>query len=55
MLQQIAVILSCATIGCILGAFGGCATGACPLMATWWRGALYGTVMGFLISQSLGH
>ncbi|WP_224772499.1 DUF6132 family protein [Pelagicoccus enzymogenes] len=29
-------------LGAVLGYFGQCSSGACPLTATWWRGALYG-------------
>lgn len=43
-------ILLGATIGGLLGRFGGCAGGACPLMATPWRGALYGATIGLLLT-----
>ncbi len=33
-------------IGAALGRFGQCASGACPLTSTWWRGALYGAGLG---------
>lgn len=36
-----------ASIGGLMGYFGSCSTGTCPLTATWWRGALVGAVMGF--------
>lgn len=42
-------ILFGATVGGLMGRFGGCAGGACPLMATPWRGALYGAVIGLLV------
>ena len=39
-----------AAIGALLGAglgyFGQCSSGTCPLTSTWWRGALYGAVLG---------
>jgi thioredoxin 1 len=35
-----------AGIGAALGHFGKCAGGTCPLTSTWWRGALYGAVLG---------
>lgn len=41
-------------LGAVLGYFGKCASGTCPLTATPWRGAVYGAVMGALISFSLG-
>jgi hypothetical protein len=34
--------------GALLGYFGQCSSGACPLTSTWWRGAIYGTVLAFL-------
>ena len=37
-----------AALGAALGYFGQCTSGACPLTATWWRGALYGATMGLL-------
>lgn len=39
-----------AALGGVIGYFNRCSTGACPLLATWWRGAIYGGVMGLLIS-----
>jgi thioredoxin 1 len=35
-------------IGAALGYFGKCSSGTCPLTSTWWRGALYGAVLGCL-------
>ena len=37
-----------ALLGAALGYFGQCSSGICPLTSTWWRGAIYGTVMGAL-------
>jgi thioredoxin len=37
-----------AGIGAALGYFGKCSSGGCPLTATWWRGAIYGAVVGGL-------
>lgn len=39
-----------AGIGALLGYFGQCSSGTCPLTSTWWRGAIYGAVMGLLFS-----
>lgn len=39
-------------LGAVMGYFGKCSSGACPLTATPWRGAIYGAVMGALISLS---
>ena len=35
-------------LGATLGYFGQCASGTCPLTSTWWRGAIYGGVLGTL-------
>lgn len=35
-------------LGAALGYFGKCSSGHCPLTANWWRGALYGAVLGLL-------
>ncbi len=37
-----------AAIGALMGYFGQCSNGTCPLTSTWWRGALYGGFMGVL-------
>lgn len=39
-------------IGALMGYFGKCSSGTCPLTATPWRGAIYGAVMGTLLSFS---
>lgn len=38
--------------GAPLGFFGQCTSGTCPLTSTWWRGALYGGLMGLLLALS---
>ena len=35
-------------IGAALGYYGKCSSGTCPLTSTWWRGAIYGAVLGSL-------
>ena len=35
-------------LGAALGYFGKCSSGTCPLTSTWWRGAIYGAVLGGL-------
>jgi thioredoxin 1 len=35
-------------IGTTLGYYGKCSSGTCPLTSTWWRGAIYGAVLGGL-------
>ena len=41
-----------ASLGSLMGYFGQCSSGACPLTSTWWRGAIYGGVMGLLFAFS---
>lgn len=41
-----------AALGAALGYFGQCTSGTCPLTATWWRGALYGGVLGLLVAAT---
>jgi len=41
-----------AAAGALLGCFGQCTSGACPLTSTWWRGALYGAGLGVLVALS---
>jgi thioredoxin 1 len=41
-------------LGALLGYFGKCATGACPLTANPWRGAFLGAVLGGLFAASTG-
>ncbi len=43
-------VLAGATLGAALGYFGQCTSGTCPLTSTWWRGALYGGVLGLMIA-----
>jgi hypothetical protein len=38
--------------GALMGYFGQCTSGACPLTSTWWRGALYGAFLGLLFYMS---
>jgi thioredoxin 1 len=41
-------------LGAAFGHFGKCSSGNCPLTANWWRGALYGAVLGFLFHSVAG-
>ena len=43
-----------ALLGGMLGYFGQCSSGTCPLTSTWWRGAIYAGVIGMLMSFSMG-
>jgi len=46
-------VLAGAAFGALLGYFGQCSSGTCPLTATWWRGALYGGFLGLMTALSL--
>jgi len=41
-------ILLGAALGTLMGALGQCTSGTCPLTSTWWRGAIYGGVLGLI-------
>ena len=41
-------------IGALMGYFGKCSSGACPLTATPYRGAIYGAVMGLFFAYAFG-
>ncbi|MCC5807292.1 MAG: hypothetical protein JJU00_13290 [Opitutales bacterium] len=47
-----AALLAGAAVGALIGYYGQCTSGTCPLTATWWRGALYGAFLGFLLALS---
>lgn len=46
------MVLGGAVLGALLGYFGQCTSGTCPLTSTWWRGALYGATMGLILALS---
>jgi hypothetical protein len=48
-LRPLLVVGGGATIGALMGYFGQCTSGTCPLTSTWWRGALYGAFLGLLV------
>ena len=50
MLPLIIKIAIGAGIGAAVGYYGKCTSGTCPLTSTWWRGAIYGAVLGLLLS-----
>ncbi len=41
-------------LGALMGYFGKCSSGACPLTATPYRGAIYGAVIGLFFAYSFG-
>lgn len=49
------IVLAGAAFGAVLGYFGQCTSGTCPLTSTWWRGALYGGGLGLLAALSGRH
>lgn len=40
-------------LGALMGYYGKCSSGTCPLTATPYRGAMYGAVMGVLLAYSM--
>ena len=53
-IKAILGILIGAGIGAVIGHFGKCSSGGCPLTANPFRGAIYGGVMGALFALSSG-
>lgn len=49
-LRIVLIVAAGAALGALMGYFGQCNSGTCPLTSTWWRGALYGSVMGLLFA-----
>ena len=52
LIKVIIAILVGGSLGAVMGYFGKCSSGTCPLTATPWRGAIYGAVMGAIFSLS---
>lgn len=50
MLRFVIYIALGVAFGALLGYFGQCSSGTCPLTSTWWRGALYGGALGLLFA-----
>jgi hypothetical protein len=46
------IVLAGLVLGGLMGYFGQCSSGTCPLTSTWWRGALYGGFLGLLLALS---
>ncbi len=51
-IRLMAGILIGGGIGALMGYFGKCSSGACPLTATPFRGAIYGAVLGIIFAYS---
>jgi len=49
-LRFAALVLAGAVLGGLMGWFGQCSSGTCPLTSTWWRGALYGGFIGLMLA-----
>jgi thioredoxin 1 len=43
-----------AGLGAMIGYFGRCSSGTCPLTSTWWRGALYGALLAIVFYYGSG-
>ena len=54
MLSLVGSLLIGGSVGAALGYFGKCSTGACPLTANPWRGALYGALLGLMFHFASG-
>ena len=52
LLRLVAPVLVGAILGALMGYFGQCTSGTCPLTSTWWRGAIYGGFLGTLFALS---
>lgn len=50
LLRFLAPVALGAGLGALLGYFGQCSSGTCPLTATWRRGALYGATLGLILA-----
>lgn len=48
-MNLILAVAAGAGIGAALGYFGKCSSGGCALTATWWRGAMFGGLLGALV------
>jgi len=55
MVRIVAGVLIGAVLGAVIGHFGKCSSGACPLTANPFRGALWGGFLGLLFSMSFPH
>lgn len=52
LIRFVVTVLVGAALGAGLGYFGQCTSGTCPLTSTWWRGALYGGLLGLLVAAT---
>ena len=54
-MKIIIIVLIGASLGCLMGYFGQCSSGVCPLTSTPLRGALYGSVLGLMFALIRGN
>ncbi len=54
LIKMLAGLLIGAGVGAVVGYWGQCSTGACPLTANPFRGAIYGAVLGGIIATMAG-
>ena len=50
LVRLLLIIGGASALGAAMGYFGQCSSGTCPLTSSWWRGALYGAVIGLLFA-----
>ena len=51
-IRSVVFVVIGAGLGSLMGYYGQCSSGTCPLTSTWWCGALYGGFLGLLLSLS---
>ncbi len=54
-MKIIVIVLIGASLGALMGYFGQCSSGACPLTSTPLRGALYGSGLALMIALIRGN
>ena len=52
MIRFLVPLLIGGSFGALMGYFGQCSSGTCPLTSAWWRGAIYGAVIALLFALS---
>ncbi|MDD5069590.1 MAG: DUF6132 family protein [Candidatus Omnitrophica bacterium] len=50
MIKTVGFVLAGAVIGGIIGYFGQCSSGTCPLTSSPYSGAIYGAIVGLLFA-----
>jgi len=52
--KSILIVAGAVALGSLIGYYGQCSSGTCPLTSTWWRGAIYGGVIGLAFLFTMG-